>query len=640
MEAPVDTIPAADAAGLDPVESITLSFNEPLDPAALASMVRIELRPLPGVSAEDASWLSAEDFNVKTMERAARSDRATYVLALAHPIPLGTRATVHFRLSVDDTGAESSSAFSFSTAQPFRVTAFGCQDSRFPVTPQGSRYTRDQAVNCGSDARAVLVEFSAEPAAVGPLEGRNLVRFTPAVANLSFTVQGKRLVIRGDFGWDTEYRFSLVPSELVDGHGRSLEMRGTARSGCTFPGSPASCAGARDRVWWSATGLRTLPVEGRGDERVDLRIVPIKPLDRSFWPMPGPIAVDESQRPPGPGEEPAPISDSDLVNNYDVENRFQTQFWTLSTASPPVSRMIELPLRREGGSATFGLDLKDALGFIAGPDKPGTYLVGMRRLDGSTQRTWMRVQVTDLTLTTVEEPRAVVFAVTSLATGQAVSAATVRVETSEGEWSNRNWTVLVEGTTDAQGRFRWELPEDNTSGRAVCRIVVEKDGDTLVLDPAKAPDTYTDNQWSRSGSTWLQWTQEDVSERGASAQDLCHMFTDRPVYRPEETVHIKGWLRRRDKGSLEPLQFDGTVVVEGPGDVSWRYPVSLSDLGSFYHAFANEKLPTGTYQGPPGRRRGQHVRARVVADGGVSHPGLRDRSCTLPIGSRWTSRSR
>jgi hypothetical protein len=596
MEPPVQTIPANSETGLDPVEAITLSFNEPLDEEALAQMLSIELRPLPGVSADEARWLTGEDFSVKTLERAARSDRATYVLALRHPILLGIRATVHFRLSLEEAASESASSFSFSTAEPFRVVAMGCGQNRFPVTPGGSRYVREQALNCGSDARAVLVEFSAELGSIGPLEGRNLVRFTPAVDGLDFSVQGRQLSIRGGFAWDTEYRFSLVPAPVLDSRGRPLQIVGPSEIWVYFPRKPSYLRWGAGQGVVERYGPQMVPVEGRGDQRVDLRIYPIQPLDRSFWPMPGPIEVDESRRPPGPGEEPAPVTLKDEVYDYDAPARLAQQIWALSTASPAVSRIVELPLRREGSSASFGLDLKEPLGFIAGPDRPGTYLVGLRRLEATTQRTWMRVQVTDLSLTTVEEPRAVEFVVTSLATGQPVSGAELRVEASEGAWSNRDWRVMTEGTTDAQGRFRWELPEENTSDRYMRRIVVEKDGDTLVLDPTAAPDSYADNQWFKSHSTWLQWTQESLYGRGPSAEDLCHIFTERPVYRPEEVVHIKGYLRRREQGTLEPLQFDGSVVVEGPGDVSWRYPVSLSEHGSFYHAFSNEKLPTGTYR--------------------------------------------
>src|SRR5439155_442749 len=79
---------ANDALGVERVEAITLAFAEPIDPADLARMVTIELRPLPGVGSGQARWMTAADFQVKALERHARSDPATYVLELASPVPL------------------------------------------------------------------------------------------------------------------------------------------------------------------------------------------------------------------------------------------------------------------------------------------------------------------------------------------------------------------------------------------------------------------------------------------------------------------------------------------------------------------------------------------------------------------------
>jgi len=73
MAAPSRAVPANDALGLERVEAITLTFAEPIDPADLARMVTIELRPLPGVGSGQARWMTAADFQVKALERHARS---------------------------------------------------------------------------------------------------------------------------------------------------------------------------------------------------------------------------------------------------------------------------------------------------------------------------------------------------------------------------------------------------------------------------------------------------------------------------------------------------------------------------------------------------------------------------------------
>jgi uncharacterized protein YfaS (alpha-2-macroglobulin family) len=318
---------------------------------------------------------------------------------------------------------------------------------------------------------------------------------------------------------------------------------------------------------------------------VDLRVYRIDPLDRSFWPFPNnPVTVDEGDRPPGPGEEPEPFTET---RRYISAQELAAHIHALG--APPVSTIVALPLRREASAASFGLDLGSQLAFLSGKGSPGTYLVGIRRLADTAERSWVRLQVTDLCLTVLEEPQAVRFVVTSLATGQPVSGAGVSVEgTSESAW-----VKLVEGVTDGEGALLWRPPGrgDNT----IRRIVVEKAGDTLVLDPSRPPEAFAEGRWSAARETWLQWTQRDLSMRGAQPETLIHIFTERPVYRPEEKVYIKGYLRTRVRGTLQPIVTRGFVVVETDGDLTWRLPVALTDMGSFSQTFSGDKLPTGTY---------------------------------------------
>jgi uncharacterized protein YfaS (alpha-2-macroglobulin family) len=601
---PSKTLPAENEEVADPVKSITLVFPEPLDPATLGRMLSIEVRPLPGVArgaggaGSEPRWITARDFQIKALDRKERNDPAPYVVTLATPIPLGSKAVLHFRLSLGEASPASSLDLAFSTAEPFRVISLGCSGSRVPVTAAGTRYGREQALRCGPDDKQVVVELSATPANLGPLEGRNLVRFEPAVANLEFEVSGRQLLISGGFQRETLYRVSLAPglaaSTVVDNHGRRLDLRGPTETFLVFPQRESYLRWSASQGLVERFGPRMAPIEGRGDERLDLRLYPIDPLDRSLWPFPdSPVTVDESKRPPGPGEEPAPWKAPERnVTTSELALHLQT------LGSPPVSTLVTLPLRREGSSARFGLDLGPHLDKLAPAGSPGTYLIGLRRLDRSSVRSWIRVQVTDLTLTVAEEPKAAVFSVNSLSTSLPVGGAKVRVEGSRQEGRDPAvWTTFFQGTTDAAGRVTWKAP-GHTEGvtESVRRIVVENGKDVLVLDPGHAPDSYADGQWSPSHQSWLGWAFDDLSSRGPQAEVLCHLFTERPVYRPDDGVHIKGYLRRREKGELTPeILAGGRLVVQGPGDLVWRYPMEVTEAGSFYKFFKEEKLPTGVF---------------------------------------------
>ena len=614
MSAPMASQPRTGAEGLAPLEAIGLTFPEPIAPEALARALTIEHRPLPGLASEDTRRLSRQDFEVKSVERSSPGDAASYVLRLRQPIPLGRKVFVRFALRLGD-GAPASAAGSvaelvFSTAEPFRAVRFGCRRTQLPVVASGARYPAEQALACEESDPAIVVEFNAAletlaaadgsraGGASAAIAGRNFVRVTPAVANLAFTLSGKRLEARGDFARETAYRVTLAPAALRDQSGRGLDLAGANELTLSFARpSPflhwAAASGVVERRG-PENAPQMVPLTGRGDERLDLRLYRIDPLDRSFWPFPDrPVEVDENQRPPGPGERPQPFT---AVETTISPAGLAQQIAALG--SPAVSAMVALPLRRDGAGAAFGLDLAPHLARLSQPGASGTYLVGLRRVDGGGQRSWMRLQVTDLALSTLEEAERTVFVVTSLASAQPVAGAAVTVEGSVRRGSSDvAWERLFHGTTDASGRLAWEAPgSDDAVRRQVRRIVVARGDDTLVLDPQQSPDSFQNGSWSESGETWLQWTQEELAWRGEQPQGLAHLFVERPVYRPAEPVYIKGFLRERFQGHLEALSGPGFLIVEGPGDLVWRYPVTVADNGSFDWKFDEQELPTGTYR--------------------------------------------
>lgn len=586
MEAPTRTIPADREEGLNPVERITLTFAEPLDPDALRRMLRIGLRPLPGIDESQTRWLDQKDFELKVIERVQRHDPATYVLTLARPIPSGQRAILRLRLAVDDAVAESFKDIAFSTSESFHITAFGCAGQRLPVTPEGVSYARDQALTCNADDRRIQVDFSALPKTLSPIEARNLVRFTPAVEGLSFETRGRMLMVEGRFQSNTLYRARLMPIPLADAHGRPLQVKAESEVFLHFPPKPKYLQWQVGHGIVERFGPQQLPLEGRGFGRVDLRIYPIDPHNHSFWPFPDrAVTTDEQSAPPAPGEEPAPIARPTAY----LDGRTLARY-IRTLGSPPLSTLVKLPLDANGSAARFGLDLKPHLTALAGAQQPGTYLVGIRRLDESSQRSWVRVQVTDLSLTTVNEEGSVRFAVNSLSTGAPVAGAEVIVE---GE-QRGEWISLFQTRTDSDGMARWSLRGGNAS---VHRLVVRNGRDLLVLNPRRAPDRYADNHWSGPEGTWLQWTQTMSPAEPEPSRTLCHVFTERPVYRPEEKVYVKGYIRQRHQGTLSIVAGgEGTLVVDGPGGLNWRYPLKISAQGSFDHEFTEKTDATGRYR--------------------------------------------
>ncbi|MEJ2629626.1 MAG: alpha-2-macroglobulin family protein [Acidihalobacter sp.] len=584
---PISSLPANGASGLAPFDSITLTFAEPVDVAALARMISVELRPYPGVGGVGAHRLDPGDYDIKPLARSKPSDSARYVIEFHQPIPQGTRVNVHMRLSLDDRADSSFYDIGFATETPFQATAVGCGRRDYPLTRKGTRYGREQALRCPDGRRAVDLVFSARPQAIDPVLGRNLVRFTPTVAGLRYVNAGDKLTITGDFKDDTLYRVDVEPGTLKDERGRALAMDGPSKLYLYFPKRADFLRWKTSQGIVERYGPQMVPVEGRGFRRLDLRIDRIAPLNRSYWPFPDrPVVVDESRLPPGPGERPAPWDN----NNFNIPySTLKTQLSTLG--SPSVSTLVKLPLRRDGHSARFGLDLKPYLARISGKDAPGTYLVGIRQLNGSSERAWIRVQVTDLALSTVDESDRVRFVVTSLRSGRPVAGAEIVIQGSR----KGHWTTLASGISNANGEFSWPAPGWGTNA-SIHRIVVRKGNDVLVLDPSRPPPVFEHGHWTADGASWLQWTLGDLRLRRPQNTQACHTFTDRPVYKPDAAVHIKGYVREVRAGEIGAAHGAGTLVVDGPGDKEWRYKLKLTGAGSFYHLFDEKKLPTGRYQ--------------------------------------------
>src|SRR5947209_13564734 len=212
----------------------------------------------------------------------------------------------------------------------------------------------------------------------------------------------------------------------------------------------------------------------------------------------------------------------------------------------------------------------------------------MRAVDGG-KRDWLRIQVTDLSLTAIEEASRVRFAITSLATARPVANARIRLDALKDE----KFVTLVTGTTDADGAFTWTLNE--RAEAEIKRIVVTSGLDTLVLEPGNGPAQYAKENWTKPDEPWLGWTVDPSEEREEVASTLCHVFTERPIYRREDAVHIKGYVRSRLGGALSYAKGEGTIVVKGPGDQEWRIPTTLDETGNFYHRFDAATPATGDY---------------------------------------------
>jgi len=579
MSPPKHMTPANGSKNLEPITDINLSFLHPIGVKKLASMLTFEVKPLPGVGEGDGYGLSGKDFVIKEMERTSIKNPAQYQLTFTKPIPYGTSTTMHLRLSLDSHIPGSLARYTFSTKPLFSLMGVGSGSTMFPIATRGSVYSKEQALDCGSGASPLFLKFSDVLGTVSLNQIKQMVRFIPSVKNLRIEVSANKVLLFFDAKRDQAYQLELCHVPIKNASGRDLNAFG--ETSLTFFYRRA----VPYLKWLSSQGIlerygpQVFPMQGRGAEQVDLRLYKIDPLNRNFWPFSSdPVAVDESKRPRGPGEEPA----------YATAMVEQIKL----LGSPLVSTIVPLPMKTGSGQMKFGINLKKHLVRISGNEEPGHYLVGYRPIGIGSARYYVRIQVTDLSLSTVEEESAVTFVVTSLKTGRPVPGALVRVD---GRRKGK-WEPVISGTTDASGKFKYE--HTRRIKHQLTRIFVRHDNDALVLDPNNPPPHFMDNHWFGSYSTWLGWLNREPRETKKDAVHKAHILTERPVYRPEEPVHIKGYVRLRQQGKikLDSPNRKRSVIVEGPGGKRWTYPVTLTPAGSFYLKFIEKDLPTGFYR--------------------------------------------
>ena len=596
LPTPRSTLPAE---GADPqleLTQIALTFAEPVDVAALARLLSIEIRPSPGVSPQGGQMLSASAYEIRALERGERAAEQTYVIRFRERIADGRVAILRLRLA-DEAGLDDQTyELRLRTAPPFAVTEASCgrgwSDDRADSVLRCASYlvTPESGEDEGGDAaipyapaskRRLALSFNATPETLDILRAREALRISPPVDDLAVETDGRRVRVAAKFLSDQVYELSVAQGALKNSQGRALASAFAQRFAFTrdVPALQWDAGyGVAERF-----GPQLLPLRGRGYDRADIRIHAIDPLSRDFFPFPAHgVETSDSDAPPLPGNEPKSWSETANIEADAIKERLK------SLGSPAVSRLVDLPIRRNGPDAKFGVDLKEDFAKVGGRDQPGTYLVGLRAVDDDKRR-WLRVQITDLSLSAIEEPTRVRFAVTSLATTQPVGNAQIRVEGIRDE----KFVTLASGVTDASGFYSWT--PDKRGGAQARRIVVNKGLDTLVVDPDSAPSEYSREIWSKPESEWLAWTSAADPLRAEKPRTLCHVFSERPIYRPEESAHIKGFVRSYRGGALSLTKTGGTLVVTGPGNQEWRIPIKLDASGGFYHKFDAQTQATGDY---------------------------------------------
>ncbi|MGH2543744.1 MAG: MG2 domain-containing protein, partial [Ardenticatenaceae bacterium] len=149
--------------------------------------------------------------------------------------------------------------------------------------------------------------------------------------------------------------------------------------------------------------------------------------------------------------------------------------------------------------------------------------------------------------------------------GGSVAGVTVGVYARDGE-------QLAEGRTDSNGIYRVEVSRDPQP-----LIVVARDGTDITA-------TGLSNEWRSPGGQWWGWWQDAPAARHYAV----HLYTDRPIYRPGQSVFFKGLLRNDDDAflSLPPVGTPVTVRIrDARNNVVQSFELRTNDFGTVDGAF-------------------------------------------------------
>jgi uncharacterized protein YfaS (alpha-2-macroglobulin family) len=409
---------------------------------------------------------------------------------------------------------------------------------------------------------------------------------SPAVSNLTAELWGARIALRGGFALQTPYAVQVragMPS--ADG---SLFPASAVTNLAFEPVAPRLYFPAIETGQF-ASGRRTFPLLVMNVDRVRVRAKRLDdasvvhglrgfgrvyspddyPRDQGFFEVdyelipghtiydedfPGTVEVDQAVTIPldwsrilGPGSNGAVFLCAERV-----------------AGSSPLMRLPSKPL----GSAPGRAGSMPVLPTNAPPPRPAGYTVPAPPGLGVEAM----VQVTDLGVvwkTAADQMLAFVF---SLQSGQPVPDAQVQLLTDESQ-------PLATARTDASGLARLSFSTNSAW------LVARQGGDALALELSK----------SRLG-LWSFDLPRDYRSEGERDERVVHLFTDRDLYRPGESIHLKGVVRDWQADTLAlPATNRVTLTLRDYRDtVALSTNLLLSDCGTFDFSFA---VPAEARQG-------------------------------------------
>ena len=421
--------------------------------------------------------------------------------------------------------------------------------------------TRAEASNLIDSGRQLTVDFSKNLGKeVTDKNVQRWARVEPEPDNLKATCDGREIVFAGDFALDTEYRViveaglpSAEPFVLANEFSKIVK----------FSQVPS-------RLYFEEFSTHQLSTGSRHFHLLAVNVPKIRVSARVFTPDAAPLALSAYRAYQDPPRNENQTYDNDEpYARMDLEKIPGQTIW-----------------QRELG-ATTAVDEKQEIALdwneILGVNKTGVVLLTAEEV-GAPAKAKARpgvqavVQVTDLGVVWKESRDETFVHVFSLATGQAVAGAKLRALNEKSE-------VLDESVTDATGVAHLKTVKEAEW------ILATNEADTHLVDFRNYQESLS---LSRQGIRETGFEEEETGDDTRQAL----LFTERPVYKPSESVHLKGILRDDREGHPHiPAGAKATLRLTDPQDRRiLNRALTISENGSFSEDLKLPASGLGTYR--------------------------------------------
>lgn len=380
------------------------------------------------------------------------------------------------------------------------------------------------------------------------------IEIEPRPENLSATVEGREIHLLGDFPESGPWKVAIKPPFTA---ANGLPLSESFTKEVTFPVIEPELVLPSENQAQLASGARLYPIQTVNLSKIQIRLKKLSPADliralQGYRHYTG-IGHDFDQIEP---TSPLPYS---LIPGTTILEKEIVLDNALDTSKEIELKWDEL-LPPDNKSVALFLD-------VIGTPKDGIEVTGRRN-------TQAIIQLTDVGLAWKLTPKEAFVYAFSCATGQPLKDVSIDLigEDSAG---------LNSVKTDASGLATLPRPEQARHIRAVLG------GDSF----ATAFDASLNTVGLWHFPIRYSWMAPAESVRRA------FMFTDRSLYRPGETVRLKGIVRTQEGNNILPgKNGNARIVIIDPTDKEiFTSPVTLSESGSFDIAWALPAEKTGSH---------------------------------------------